>query len=158
MNAHPLAEQTISGLALTPQNVNNSAVNGATIAAPWEKGENIVFLLAAGAMTTNDALTITVQRRLASSGAWSAALDKAGASLTFTVSKTSDGGVLDTGFLRGELPLTRMALEGYDAIRLSAVNAAAQNVLLSATYVIGNLRRLPATLDDDLLAKILPST
>jgi hypothetical protein len=161
-------EVGIRGRAFKPQNVNSSAVNGADIAEPWKYGKTLVLTLLAGAMTTNDALTITVQGKKKSDSSYVSLKQSDGTTaLTFTVSKTSNGGVLDDtggdGFLMGSIQLDRLksGLTGdeFTALRITAINAAAQNVILSASYAIHDLYKSPppsAVLNvDDLLGKQL---
>jgi hypothetical protein len=149
------------GLALKPQNINNSAINGESIVRPWEKGRRLILCLIGAAMTTNDALTVTVQMRRKGTSTWDAAKKADGSTdLTFTVAKTSDTGVLENGMLHGELDLSRLQRPSssyeYDAVRISAVNAAAQNVIVGAVYAIGDLIAEPDSTNEaleDLLAK-----
>lgn len=147
-------ENVFAGVALVPGNVDDSpTINGATIVEPWKKGRNLAFHLIAGAMTTNDALTITIQVQKRSDDSWTPMLDRLGASLIFTVSKASDGGVLDGGHLLGTIDLERADGNTYKAIRLSAVNAVAQNVVLGAAYEISDVYSRPTSQTDDLLSK-----
>jgi len=150
-------ERVVIGPALIPANVGNSAVNGPAISSPWKIGRYISFLLVAGAMTTNDALTIKVQSQDAA-GTWSDVTEADGTTtLQFTAANTADGGSLESGSLLGTIDLSRFDFPTTDAkaVRLSAINAVAQNVLLSAVYQISDLYTLPGSQADDLLSKAL---
>lgn len=146
-------ENVKADVAFVPQNVNNSAVNGADINEPWKVGRNLAFHLVAGAMVATDALTITVQGKKRSDSAYEAVKDKDGNNLIFTVTKTSDGGALENGHLLGTVDLERFDGNKYSDIRLSAINAVALNVLLAAAYEISDPHARPTGQVDDLLSK-----
>lgn len=146
-------ENVFAGVAFIPAVVSNTPVNGVTISEPWQKGRNLALLLLIAAMTTNDALTVTVQGRKRSDGNWEAVKDKDGNNLTFTVSKTSDTGAGENGCLLGTVDLQRKYGTTYNAIRVSAVNAVAQNVVVAVAYEISHVFNAPTGQADDLLAK-----
>lgn len=149
-----------------PQNINNTPINGDGLVRPWKIARRMMICLIAAAMTTNDAITVKVQGRLASDGttwenmkAWDGTTD-----LGFTVSKTSNGGVGDydttgtgtgvAGIVTGTLMLQKVNSK-YDAVRLQLVNAVAQNVVMGAVGVLMDLFYFPSDTVDDLFSKQL---
>lgn len=169
-------ERAVPYRALMPQNVNNSQINGDTISSPWRIGRTIAFLIAAGAMATNDSLTFGIERRRAGTSTWDKVYEPNGSTnLIFTVNAANSTTGTKAGRLRdglvmfGELDLTRLKTDktlgqpdlisgvayDYDAIRLYAVNAAAQNVLCAATAILTDLYDEVGDGDavEDLLAK-----
>jgi hypothetical protein len=157
MKASNFYENNIVGVALKPGNVAATAVDGETISEPWKKGRQISFLLQAAAMTTNDALTITVQGLKRSDGTtWEALKDLNANDLTFPTAKTADTKALENGVLIGSLPMAKLDADTYKAIRISAVNGAAHNVVCSALYVISDLYAYPSGMVDDLIAEVAP--
>lgn len=155
MHTHTHHENVFAGVAFVPAAVDDSpAVNGPAISEPWRLGRNLAFHMLAGAMAATDAMTITVQGLLRSDGTtWEAVKDKDGNNLIFTVAKASDGAALENGHLLGTVDLERFDANTYKSIRLSAVNAVAQNVTLAAAYEISDLYSHPSGQVDDLLSK-----
>ena len=151
MNFH---ENVEVGLALLPQVVAAVAKSGATILEPWKKGRTLSFILLGGAMTTDDALTITLQGQKIADDSWAALTDLDGDTLTFTTTKTADAAALDSGSLIGSIPLSKIDGDTYKAVRIVAVNGVAQNVILGAAYVISDLYSAPSSMTDDLLSKV----
>lgn len=146
--------------ALTPQNVNSTQINGDTLAKPWRAGRTLLFTIIAAAMTTSDALTFRVQGRREGTSTWDN-MDQGG---TFGGTATDYGLVQTQAATAGtsaarlkdgkpvyiELDLNRLKVSkdqgaafDYDALRLTAINAAAQNVLCAASALIADLYRTP---------------
>lgn len=146
-------ENVKTGVALVPQNINNSAVNGADIKEPWKSGRNLALHLIAAAMAATDVLTITIQGKKRSDGVYEAVQDRNAVDLIFTVSKTSDGGALENGVLLGTIDLERVDGNKYSDLRISAINAVAVNVLLACIYEISDVYSRPTGQVDDLLEK-----
>jgi hypothetical protein len=142
-----LHENSVGGLAFKPQVVDDTAVDGETIEAPWKIGRQIVFDVIAAAMASTDDITVTVEARRVGTTTWDEIKQRGSStSLSFT---SGDGETLENGHIRAALDLSRLR-EGadgnlpevsgtqysYDAIRLSIVNAVDQDVICGATYTI----------------------
>ena len=140
-------------VAIPPNDCNNETVAGNTISEPWNKGRQLAFLVALGAVAAGAVLSITVQGLRRDDGAtWEALKESDGVTdLKWTAAELGDaddgkGGV-------GTLDLTRIDGETYKAIRLSVTNAAAFSALVSASYVIFDLLRHPSDTVDQLFTK-----
>jgi len=162
-------EQREAGLALKPQNVNTTKILGETIAAPWKKGRFLLLDIIAAAFAASDSITITIQGRIAGSYLtatstttlepyiWEDILDKDSNSLAFTAE--ADGGDLENGHITGTLDLCRLSIiaqdgsSQYDAIRVTAINSNAANVVVGAVYSITDLYEVPGSITDGLLTK-----
>lgn len=155
MQSENFLENNVVGVAMVPKTVANSAAPGSAIAEPWKIGRVLTFLLQAAAMASGDVLTVTVQGLKRSDGAtWEAITDIDGNALVFTAAKTSDGGVMENGVVYGSIPIAKMDSVTYKSIRITAINAVAQNVVCSAAYVISDLFAAPPVQVDDLLSKV----
>lgn len=166
---HTPNEHMVPGLAIAPQAIGTTAVDGVAIVRPWEVGRTISFLAIAGALAAADALTVVVQARRVGTSTWDGALCADGVTaLGFTVSKLSDGGAVENGVVMGSLDLSRFKAPGeftYDAIRLRAVNANNSSPgIIGFAYVIADGYTNPikdlsgALVQDDLILKQLPHT
>lgn len=145
---------------MAPQNVNNTQINGDTIVSPWRFGRRLLFTLIAGALASSDSLTFRVQARREGTTTWDN-MDQGG---TFGTSVTDFGLVQTQAATSGtsaarlkdgkpvyiELDLNRLKVSkdqgaafDYDALRLTAVNGAAQNVLTGATAQVFDLWKTP---------------
>lgn len=158
-----------AGLALKPQNINTSAIAGETIEAPWKKGRFIVFDIIAGAFAAADGIVVKIQGRVGGSynhGStttpepyqWEDIQDKTGAA-DLAFDEQNDAGDLENGHITGTIDLNRLstiATDGvsrYDAIRLSAINDNAANVIVGASYRITDLYENPGSVSDGLFSK-----
>lgn len=169
MSTDNIGEMVEVRQALAPIVVDDAPViEGATILNAHKVGRQLSFILAAGAMAATDALAIEVEGSLDGGTTWENVKDKDGNDLVFTLSKVSDGGQLEDGVLIGTIPLDRANKRDltndsvrdtpfYDAYRITAVNAVAQDVLLSAVAVISDLFERASVEVDDLLLKVLPA-
>jgi hypothetical protein len=176
-------ESMVPGLAIAPQAIGTTDVDGVAIVRPWEIGRYITFMAIGGALVGADALTVKVQARRAGTSTWDDVQDSTGAAdLAFTVSKLSDGGAVENGVVIGSLDLERLTngntgntavnlpkVSGtaydYDAIRLTAVNANNSSPgIVGFGYLITHIRDTPAKdaagalVTDDLLLDQLPHT
>lgn len=160
---HNICETAIAGLALKPQNVADTAIKGEAIVKPWEKGRRILFTIIGAAMAANDSITAGIEIRRVGTSTWDTVKESDGTTaLAFDAAADGDG-TLENGAIVGELNLERLkfpsATYEYDAIRLSLINAVAQNVICGATYIIANLLNYPnttAAAAEQLLDKQLP--
>ena len=153
-----LIERTRVIQAFASQAVNNSAVKGATIATPWRIGRRGLFVLSYGAMTTNDSVTVSLEKRRQGTSTWDPIKQYDGTT-NMAFAAAADTSSFDQGIQLGELdfsqlhvasddplnPLVSSVRYEYDAIRLSAINAAAQNVNLSAVLLIGDMISEPSS-------------
>ena len=149
-----ISECTINGVALTPQNVNNSDVNGAAISILPKHGRRLLITMIAGAFAANDVINIRLQGRAKAANSWHN-LEKADGSDPSTdplaFDEQADAGALENGFIHGEIDLDRLqtpaaitALDDVmDAIRVVGINDVAQNVVVGGTFQIGGLNRMP---------------
>ena len=152
-----LYEYGIPGMALKPQNIGISAVQGEAIVEPWLKGTRLLAVFIAGAMAATDDITISVKRRRVGTSTWDVVYQNDGTTpLAFEAS--GDGETLENGYIFGELDLTRLKVNkdengetyDYDAIAFFAANAVAQNVIVGGTYYIGDLYSRPPTTADSV--------
>jgi hypothetical protein len=160
-----------AGLALIPQNINTTRILGETIEAPWKKGRFLSFQVIGGAFAAADTITVRVEGRIAgtynhgttttpSPYLWEAVQDKDGNDLAFDDQDDTDA--LENGHLFGTIDLNRLSIiaqddeSQYDALRLTAINDNAANVVVGATYRITDLFENPGSQsyeDDQLLSK-----
>lgn len=138
-------------LGFEPQNVNNTKLFGPAIENPWLTGRKLAFLINAGDMAAGDSITIGFEHRRVGTSTWDAIKDKDGNALEVV---EADGGTLENGQVLCELDMTKLDHDGFDrdAVRISLVNAVAQNVLIGAAAVHADLLDLPhrATKDGEL--------
>lgn len=147
LNMHEVNE---FGLALIPGNVNTTRIFGAAIVKPWRTGRRLLFQVVAGAFGASDSITIGFQRRRVGTSTWDEVVENDGTT-TLAMPAEVDGGTLENGSIFGEINLEtlKVSIAGgstydYDAIRLTAVNLNAANVVVGASYAIGNLFKRPA--------------
>lgn len=157
-----------AGLALVPQVVNTTEILGETIEAPWKKGRFLLFDVIGAAFAASDSITVTVQGRIAgtynhgttttpSPYLWEDVLDKDAASLAFDAE--ADAGDLENGHITGSLDLNRLSITAqdgvseYDALRITAINGNAADVIIGASYRISDLYEVPGTITDGLISK-----
>lgn len=148
-------------------NVNSSDVAGATIVEPWKKGRQLMICITAGTLASNDVITFRVQMRRKGTSTWDNLIVPGTASTAVAFSgQVGTGGTSITGRLAagnpvfGVLDLTRLptSIDGppgiagaastpaagnagtyeYDALRITGINAVAQNVACSAVGIIGD--------------------
>lgn len=145
--------------ALKPQNVNSTKINGETIVNPWRVARRAIAVVTCGAMTTNDIITVKFEKRRVGTSTWDSVLGADGNALQFTAQDNSNsdgttlGGQLKNNFCAfGEIDFEQIktttddgASYDYDAIRITAVNAAAQNVICSAAFILSDLYTHPAS-------------
>ena len=179
MKSALLTERCIPGRAMLPQNVNTTKINGDAIVNPWQKGKRLLFTIISGAFATGDSITFAIERRRIGTSTWDAVLQPDDSTaLIFTVqTKAATAGTMAARLNDGlalycELDLTDIRADKnigtssyapanapgyqYDALRLCATNGAAQNVVIGATYEIGDLWEEAPTSDahwEDLFKK-----
>lgn len=171
MHGMTFHEAVVPGLAIAPQVVQASDVDGNAIVNPWQTGRKLTFVAIAGALGASDAYTTKVQARRKGTTTWDDVQDETGAAdLTFTASKFVDGGEVENGAVIGTVDLGRLKtgtggnlppVSGtqyeYDALRLTTVNAdAASTAVIGFSYFITDLFTLPATTSDELLFSQIP--
>lgn len=156
------AEAIVPSVALVG-NINSTIVGGPALVEPWTIGRRIQWVIAlVGTMTTNDAITFKPQLRRKGTSTWDDILNPAGQTVTFT--QQVNAGTAGSQSMRlkeglavfGELDFTRVntvakanggksTTYDYDAIRLTGINAAAQNVSVSAVAEIWDLYDEPSS-------------
>lgn len=172
-------QSMVPGLAVAPQAIGTSAVSGAAIVRPWEKGRFLSFIGIGGALVATDALTVKVQARRVGTTTWDDVQDDTGESdLAFTVADLSDGAALENGYVLGTIDLSRLTSGvgknlppvsdtqyEYDALRLNAVNANNSTPgIVGFAFVLTDLFTYPATdldgdaIKEDLFFKQTPHT
>lgn len=147
-----MREKHAFGRALLPTAVNTTKINGDAIVTPWRTARRLCFVAVAGTMLSNDSITFTVERRRIGTSTWDSCYEPNGSTALASTAQTGSGtagtkaGGLATGAWFGELDLNDLKCSiiggdtyDYDAIRLCAVNGVAQNVTVSATYVLADL-------------------
>lgn len=143
------------GLALAPQSVTNTTVNGAEIKEPWTRGRQISFILLGGAFaaTVDGALVIQGLRRDDGS-TWEALKEYDGSTdLAFTETLLDDGGGAENAAVLGTVPLSDVDAETYKSMRVSFTESGNAAALIGVAYVISDLYRRPSGATDDLFAK-----
>lgn len=142
------------GLALAPQSINNTNVNGTTILEPWKTARQIAFLFMGGSFpaSTDTAITLQVQQR--SDGSWVTLTDKDGSNVILQGSAYDDAGTLENGVILGSFDLSRVDSSTYKAIRINVANGAATGALYGAGYILFDTYTHPSG-TTDVLASLM---
>lgn len=158
-----LRETHVHVRALKPQAVNNSQVNGDAIVRPWKEGRKMMFEIASGDLSSGDSLTFGLEMRRQGTSTWDTVKQPNGSTAlvmtaqTYAATTGTLAARLKDGLVAiGEIDLTDLktdkdiggAAYDYDAIRLTAVNGAAQNVTCAATAYIADLYSEPGGDED----------
>ena len=159
MSMQELLSETIEPVRLLkPQNVSNTKINGDAVVAPWRRARQMLVCINGGDMASGDILTFKIEKRRAGTSTWDIQKQPDGSTdVAFPLQKQSGGSGLETRLVSG-VPLfgvvdfnridTQASPDGkaaydYDAIRLTAQNAVGQNVVCSATGILGQFYNHP---------------
>ena len=151
---HNFFQHNKVGVALVPQSVTNTTVNGATITEPWKLGRQISFIALGGAFaaTVDGELKLQGQRR--SDSGWEDLKEVDGTTvLRFTDTLLDDGGALENGAALGTLEMKRVDATTYKALRLVFTEAGNAAALVGAAYVISELLEMDSNATDELRDK-----
>lgn len=148
----------IPKLALAPQSVAAATVTGPDLLEGQTLARQVAIILAGGAIgATATGITCTVQGKKRSDGTY-ANLKQADnvTDLTFTAALLQDTAQLENGIVLGTINYDDIDTETYSGIRLSFVVGGAGAALVSATYVLYDLRSMNYNAVDDLFLKLRP--
>ncbi len=133
---------TVLHPVLDPQTIADTPVPSKAIIRPWEKSRKLAVLTSFGDMAATDDITGTWQMRRVGTSTWDSVLDKDGNALTFSV---ADGDTAENAAIMAEIDLVHLDHGAFerDAVRVSYVNAVAQNVEVGAVGIGMDLVNLP---------------
>src|SRR6185436_7779618 len=132
------------GVAIAPVSIASGAATAVAISEPWKLGEQITFVLQGGAFAAGATATCVVQGQKRSDDAWENHKNAVGTDIAFTPAKLAKSGALENGVLIGTIPVIDFDSSKYKAVRLLFTAGTANAQLISASYVISELRRVPS--------------
>ena len=154
MKGNLLLEKCNFGVAVVPQSVSNTTVNGATILEPWRKGRQLVFIFLGGVFAASGNLTIKVQVRDRAAGTWANVKDAKGTNdLEVTPTRIDDTGPLENGAPAGTIEMDLFNAATQDAVRLTVQESATAACLVAVAYIIYDVYEKPVNNTDELLSR-----
>ena len=146
------------GVALVPQSVTNTSVNGAEIAEPFRTGRQLTFIIQGGAFAATVDGAMAVQGKRRDTGSWEAITEQDGTTaLVVTATLLDDGGDLENGIVTATLPDYAFDAVTYASVRLRFTEGGNAAALIAASYVISDLYEIPSGATDDFFpAKVRP--
>jgi hypothetical protein len=145
------------GVALVPQSVSNTTVDGPAIAEPWKTGRQLSFILLGGAFAATVDGEFTIEGLKRSDGTtWETLLDGSGAGLVLTGAKYNDAGALENGSLLATLPLDDVDSTTYKSVRITFTEGATAAALVAVAFVISDLYGRPGGAADETFSLMRP--